>query len=246
MDNSINSFKATLGASKGEFLPQNIYSLSASLDKRKFFYLTEGSNGVTGTVGGFRDTKRDAVFGHPFTEWLSQWDSNQNVYLTTKPSYNVKGSIFILNTAKKTISKIFGGIEGLTTLINPQGSFVLYSYTTSTGPKLGVFNINKHTTIDLDTYGLPEKCVWSNDNINIYCAVPSVVTGNQYPDSWYQGLISFDDFFVKINTVTGEKGTIANSVEEIPVDATYLFLDKKENSIFFTNKKDSTLWSLDI
>lgn len=246
-DKIINSFMATLGAPKGEFLPQNISDLSISRDKTKFFYLTENnSNGVTGFIGTFGETKRDIVFNHPFTEWLSEWDTNQRIFLTTKPSYDVKGSIFLLNTTNKTISKIFGGVTGLTTLVNPIGSLVLYSSSTETGPKLGVFDINKHTTKDLDTYGLPEKCVWSSDNINVYCGVPNVITGNQYPDYWYQGLISFDDYFVKINTETGDKTTIANSMDETPVDGTRLFLDKTESSLFFINKKDSTLWSLDL
>lgn len=245
-DKIISSFVATLGALKGEFLPQNISDMSISQDKTKFFYLTENSNGVTGTIGTFGEIKRDIVFTSPFTEWLSQWDNNQRVFLTTKPSYSVNGSIFSLNTTNKTISKIFGGVAGLTTLINPSGSLVLYSTSTETGPKLGVFDIEKHLTKDLNTYALPEKCVWSSDNINIYCAVPNSITGNQYPDYWYQGLISFDDYFVKINTATGDKTTIINSINETAIDGTYLFLDKTESLLFFINKKDSTLWSLNI
>jgi hypothetical protein len=46
--------------------------------------------------------------------------------------------------------------------------------------------------------------------------------------------------------MTGERTTIANSVEETPVDGTHLFLSKGEDTLFFVNKKDSTLWSLDI
>ena len=245
-DKTISSFLATLGAPNGEFLPQNIPNMSVSQDKTKFFYLMENNDGVTGYTGLFGDTKRNIVFNHPFTEWLSSWDANQNIYLTTKPSYVTTGSIFALNTTSKTIYKIFGDVIGLTTLINPQGSNILYSTSTSTGPKLGVFSIKDHKTKDLDTYGLPEKCVWSNDNINIYCAAPNTIVGNEYPDVWYQGLVSFDDFFVKINTITGEKVTLANSINGTRVDGTYLFLDKTENNLFFTNKKDSTLWSLDI
>ncbi len=245
-DNLISSFMATLGAPKGEFLPQNISNISVSPDKTKYFYLTENSSGVTGTVGIFGETKRDIVFTSPFTEWLSEWDSVGKIYLTTKPSYSVEGSMFSLNQINKTTTKILGGIDGLTTMINPNGSMVLYNTSTPTGPRLGVYNISTNTTKDLDTYGLPEKCVWSSDRISIYCAIPSVVTGNQYPDIWYQGIISFDDYFVKINTGTGNKTTLANSTTETPVDGTYLFLDKTENTLFFTNKKDSTLWSLDL
>jgi peptidoglycan hydrolase-like protein with peptidoglycan-binding domain len=246
LDKSITSFMATLGADKGEFLFQNISDLSISLDKSKFFYISENSIGVVGTVGTFGNTKRDIVFNSPFTEWLSQWDASGKIYLTTKPSYNVNGGIFLLNTADKTTSKVFGGVPGLTTLVSPNGAQVLYSSSTNTGPQLGVFNINMHSTKDLATYGLPEKCVWSNDNINVYCAVPSLITGNQYPDSWYQGLTSFTDYFVKINTSTGERVTIANETDKTLVDGTHIFLSDKEDSLFFINKKDSTLWSLSL
>jgi len=243
-DNNITSFIGTLGSSAGSFLQQNIFDISLSKDKTKYFYLTKNTEGASGVVGTFDGTKKDTVFKHPFTEWLSQWDKKGNIYLTTKPSYSVSGSMFILDPVRQTISKIFGGVSGLTTLISPDGQNVLYGASTSGGPLLGVFNIKDHSTKNLDTYGLPEKCIWSNDNINIYCGVPNTIEGNQYPDIWYQGLVSFNDFFVKINTTTGEKETLANSQDETPVDATYLFLDNTENNLFFTNKKDSTLWMI--
>ncbi len=242
----INTYVATIGASSGLFLQQNINDISVSQDKTKFFYLTKNENGVIGNIGILGEQKRDVVFNHPLTEWISSWGKNQNIYLTTKASYTATGSIFLLNTFNQTISKVFGGVIGLTTQINKNSTNILYNESTDSGPKLGVFNIKNHTTKDLDIYGLPEKCVWSDDNINIYCAVPNEIKGNQYPDSWYQGIVSFDDFFVKINTETGDRITLANSVNETPVDGTYLFLDKDESTLFFTNKKDSTLWSLQL
>jgi len=242
----ISTFLATLGAAKGEFLPQNISDLSISKDGTEYFYLTETSSGVTGVIGSFAGTQKNYVFNSPFTEWLSQWTNNKQLFLTTKASYGAEGSIFLLNSINKTITKVFGGISGLTTLVSPNSLNILYSESTETGPKLNSFNIARYSTKDLNSYGLPEKCVWSNDGINIYCAIPSVITGNQYPDIWYQGLVSFDDYFVKINTTTGERTTIASSVEETPVDGTHLFLNKGEDTLFFINKKDSTLWSLNI
>lgn len=243
-DNTINSFMATLGKPRGEYLPENITDASVSLDKTKFFYLTESSTGVVGTIGTFGNTKRDIVFSSPFTEWLSDWDSSQRVYLTTKASYAAQGSVFLLNEANKTITKILGGIWGLTTKISPNGEFVLYSTNTETGPRLSIFNIKENSSKDLDTYGLAEKCVWSKNSVNVYCAVPNVIEGSAYPDSWYQGLVSFDDYFVRINANSQGRETLANSINETPVDGTYLFLDKAESSLFFINKKDLTLWKL--
>jgi len=63
---------------------------------------------------------------------------------------------------------------------------------------------------------------------------------------WYQGLVSFSDYFVKIDTNTGDYITIANSVDETPVDAVSLILDKDEENLLFINKKDYTLWGLDV
>lgn len=243
---TIESFMTTLGTPRGEFIPENIVDISLSPDGKKFFYLTKNFSGITGTVRVFGDTKRTQVFTSSFTEWLSQWVGDQKIFLTTKASWAVPGDLFSLNTLDGSLIKVFGGVNGLTTLANKSGSRVLYSISLNSGPRLGIFNINNHTTEEINSYGLPEKCVWSNDNITIYCASPSVITGSQYPDSWYQGLVSFDDHFISIDSNTGNVYNVADSNTETPIDATHLFLDKSESNLFFINKKDSTLWSLNL
>jgi hypothetical protein len=243
---TINSFMATLGGTKGEFLPENITSVSLSSDGTKFFYLTKVPGSVIGYTRAFGDEKVLRVFNSPFSEWLSQWASPQKIFLTTKPSSSIKGSLFALNLGTGLMTKVLGGVLGLTTLANPDGSLVLYSSSTSSGPMLEVLNIDKHTTLDIFTYGLPEKCIWSQDKINIYCAVPNEINTKDYPDTWYQGRVSFDDRFVKINTETKSTTEIVDSMDETAVDAINLFLNKTEDTLFFINKKDSTLWSLDL
>jgi hypothetical protein len=243
---SITSFLASLGGKSSIFLNSDITAVSLSPDKTKFFSIIKTKNGSIGVIKPFDETKTYQVFTSSFSEWLPQWVTNQSVYLTTKPSYLVDGSVFSLNTTNRTLTKLFGSIAGLTTLASSNGNLVLYGASLNIGPKLNVFNIKNHTSSDLDIYGLPEKCVWSNDNINAYCAIPNTIVGTQYPDYWYQGLISFEDRFIKINTQTKETTTFANSSNETPIDATNLFLSDKEDSLFFINKKDSTLWSLDL
>lgn len=243
---TITSFIATLGSASGEFLPNDILDVSISPDKTKLFYITKSSSGVVGTVKPFKDTKKTQVWSSSLTEWLSQWVTDQKVYLTTKASASVDGSLFSLNIANGVLTKVFGGVKGLTTLANKDGSLVLYSSSISGGSRLGIFNTKNHTAIEISLYSLPEKCVWSSDAIHVYCAVPSDMGSREYPDSWYQGLVSFNDHFVRIDTSTGSTNTIADSLSATPVDATHLFLDDKEGQIFFTNKKDSTLWSLDL
>lgn len=244
---TITSYLAALGGAKGEFLTSNIIDLSLSPDRSQFFYLVKNSNGVTGSTRSFVETKKSQVFNSPYREWLSQWVGPTNIFLTTKASSSVKGSLFALNTTNGTLKKIFGGILGLTTLSNNTGTVVLYSASTGSGTELGLFDVVNHTTSSLNMDGLPEKCVWSNDNIAIYCATPSNMSGKQ-PDSWYQGLTSFDDTFIKIDSSTGEVTSVANvdNLGDQYVDATHLFLDNKNTELYFINKKDGTLWSLDL
>lgn len=244
-DTTITSFLASLGGDSN-FLPADITAISLSPDKTQFFSIIKNVAGVIGTTNSFDETKTNQVFTSAFSEWLPQWVTEKSIYLTTKPSYLVSGSVYILNTTNGTLSKIFGGIDGLTTLADDDGSFILYNASLNIGPKLNIFDVKNHTSLDLGVYGLPEKCVWSLDKINVYCALPNTIIGTEYPDYWYQGLISFTDYFVQINTKTKNIITIANSQNEVPVDATNLFLNKEEDKLFFTNKKDGTLWSLDI
>ena len=243
---TITSYMATLGAPKGEFLPSNITDLSVSTDKSKFFYLIEDNNGVTGMVRSFTDIKKSQVFSSPFTEWLSQWVGPQKIYLTTKASSTVDGYLFALNTATGTLSKVLGGIQGLTTLANSTGVKIAYSNTQTGQPLLSVVDLGKETTTSTNLYTLPEKCVWAGDNITLYCAIPDTVNTAQYPDDWYQGKISFTDQFVKINTDTGVSTVVADSANQTAVDGTQLFLNKDGSDLFFINKKDGTLWELDL
>jgi hypothetical protein len=241
---TITTFMATLGQAKGEFLPDNITDVAVSPDKTKFFYLTKTLTGSTGTTKIFGDTKATRIFTSSFSEWLPQWVTNTKIFLTTKPAASVEGSTYSMNTTNGTLTKIFGGIKGLATLANNDGSLILYSEATILGPSLKVFSVASHGSLDLGVYGLPEKCVWASDNSSVYCALPNEIAGNQYPDIWYQGLVSFTDHFVRINMNTLESTPIATS--ETPIDATHLFLDKGESNLFFINKRDATLWALDL
>jgi len=243
-DKTISSFMATLGSARGDFLSPDITDISLSTDKKKFFSLVKNSTGVTGIVQSFGDTKKNQVFTSSFDEWLSQW-TNAGIFLTTKASSGADGYLYNLNINNGSIKKVFGPFLGLTTNTSNDGASVIYSISVTGRPNLGTLDVKNHTTKDLGLSGLPEKCVWSVDNLNIYCAIPNVINGGQYPDSWYQGIVSFNDRFIKINSKTGEISPINGSSGE-SIDATHLFLDYKENQLFFTNKKDSTLWSLNL
>ena len=162
--------------------------------------------------------------------------------MTTKASWNIEGSIYALNVSTGALTKIFGNIQGLTTLANNAGNRIIYNKTTTNGPELGLFINN--VFIPLNLYGLPEKCVWVKDDVNIYCATPNTINTNHLPDMWYQGLISFSDTIMRIDTQDISKSTIIDTEGYAQIDATNLTLSPNEDMLFFINKKDGTLWKL--
>ncbi len=244
---TINSFIATLGGEKGEFLPDNIISVNFSPENNSIFYIVKDTVGVRGIIKSITETKTSQLWTSPFSEWVSEWPTQGTIFLTTKPSWRVEGSLWGLNTKTGVLTKILSGIPGLTTHASRDASHLIYNTTTTNGPRLSVYSMVKNTTLDLGVYGLPEKCVWSNLQTTVaYCALPALFVGTAYPDSWYQGKTSFDDRFVKINAETGIVTQITEGQHVEQIDAITLSLNKTEDTLFFINKKDSTLWSLSL
>ena len=235
---------------KGSFLPNDVKDLTTSPDNSKLFYLfingTGDGESIIGTTLNFGDSKKVQVFNSPFTEWLSQWPSSNTITLSTKPSANIPGYMYALDLTKKSLIKVLGNINGLTTLTSPSGKSVLYA---DSSLALALYHTDTRGAELLGLKTLPEKCVWGKVNDVVYCAVPKLVETGEYPDAWYQGKVSFNDQFWKIDVKTGTTTLIfdpatLNTGEE--VDATKLSMDDGEKYLFFINKKDSYLWKLDL
>ena len=226
---------------KGTFLPNNIKDLSLSLDGSKIFYLFESGNNsnsgnsMIGAILNFSNNKKIQIFDSPFTEWLSFWPKGDTITLTTKPSANIPGYMYSMNGTGKNLTKILGDINGLTTFESPSGKLVLYG---NSSLSLNIYHMDTKNSDALAVKTLPEKCVWGKASDAIYCAIPKEINFSEYPDAWYQGVVSFNDQFWKIDVKTGNATMILDPVmiakgEE--VDGIKLALDEGENYLFFVN-----------
>jgi hypothetical protein len=230
---------------QGTFLPDNIIDVSVSPDTNKIFYLINTNDTVAGIMMNLKDSKKTQIFDSPFTEWLSGWAGNSKMILTTKASGVAPGYIYELDVAKRTPSKVIGDINGITALPSPSGKKLIYSDNNLT---LKVYNIETRESITLGLRTQAEKCVWDSGSIVIYCAIPKNISSGIYPDTWYQGEVSFNDQIWSIDTTTNSATILVDPLvsggEEI--DAIKIMLDTEENFLFFVNKKDSFLWSFDL
>lgn len=231
---------------KGSFLPNNVKDISVSSDGSKIFYLFESGENMIGAILNLSNNKKIQIFDSPFTEWLSQLPNNNTITLSTKPSARIPGYMYSMDGAGKNLIKVLGDINGLTALMSPNGKLVLYG---NSNLSINVYHTDTRNSDVLGIKTLPEKCVWGKISDTIYCAVPKSVTPGEYPDTWYQGEVSFSDQLWKVDLKTGnatlilDPATITGGRE---IDAIKLSLDEGENYLFFVNKKDSFLWKFEL
>jgi len=242
------STEATL---EGRFLPTNTIAVDTSPNGSEVFYLrntsSEGSRGIIEPID--RPQKTRIVFNSEFKEWLVEWVANSHIAFTTKPSGSVGGHMYLFNTAQETFDRILGDVVGLTTKVHRDTNRVLFSESEGRDVELFILNRANSTRESLPNETFADKCVWSVvDTVIVYCAVPDQIPQGIYPDDWYQGKVSFNDSIWKINTETlgGELILTPRSYQEPPIDAINLFLSSNDSHLFFTNKKDSSLWSLEL
>ncbi len=234
---------------KGSLLPDDIKGVSLSPNTQNLLYLFKsGDNTTIGTTLNFSTGSKNQVFDSSFSEWLPEWPNSSIITLTTKPSAVVVGHIYglNLNSSSKNLNRILGEINGLTTQTSPDGKLILYGNNTLS---LSVFNTETKTIGSIGVRTLPEKCVWGKMSDVLYCAVPKTVDAGSYPDTWYQGEVSFEDQIWKIDVATGNTSMVLDPITiegGEDVDGIKLAIDEGEDYLFFVNKKDSFLWGLSL
>ena len=147
------------------------------------------------------------------------------------------------------LKKIVGGGKGLTGKLSKDGLRLIYSSVVQNNVKTFFLDTKDPSPQEVLFRTLADKCLWGTLRKNeLYCAVPSEFPSATYPDDWYSGKVSFADQIWHLDTLTGEVHLLANlfDVSRQAIDAVDLTLDPKENFLYFINKRDLTLWSLDL
>jgi hypothetical protein len=227
-------------------LPANLAQLAVSPNKQKTFYVQNNSR-PTGVITNPDGSGIVSAFSSTFTEWNITWPSEKIITLNTKPSAFAKGFLYTLNPTTLAIQKVLGNITGLTSIMSPNGNTVVYSESSAGSPNLYSLDRKTGETKTLFFRTFTDKCVWSVKEVDIiFCAVPQDIAYGDYPDAWYQGLISFTDDIWKINIKTGETRLLAklNQLNDGPIDVIQPTLSTNEDYLVFNNKKDLSLWGL--
>lgn len=193
----------------------------------------------------------NVIFQTRMKNLIVEWPDKNKISIRTRPSGLARSIVYTIDLSDNNIEKILNEAYGMSILWSPFGNKILFSETDSQGKdlKLKLMNIDKQTVSELDFVSLPEKCVWSQDSKNIFCAIPQQISSSMVlPDDYYKNKISFSDDFWRINTNTGEAIKVFEGGADLEnsYDAQKMILSPQEDYLFFINKKDGLLYGLEL
>lgn len=210
------------------FLEDSIENIAVSPDTNSFAYIKDSGLGSTVTVG-------DSSFNIPSQDWIINWKDNDTLLFVTKSSVHSDGYAYT-STLSGNLERVAGGLPGFTAKFI--GDNFLYTSDTN---RFRLFARSSGGEVEqLLPETLPEKCV--DYTSGILCAVPKFVPKGDYPDNWYKGEVSFNDEFLVYDTEFFSFYELYSPLEDLDVIEPQL----KGDYLMFINKKDLTLWVLDL
>jgi len=230
---------------EGIFLQDNIKEI-IKFDEQ-IFYLLDSGKGSMGVVSDKENESREIIFESPLKEWLITNVDDKYINFTTKPAITTAGYSFLFDTTTGKFDKIIGGKSNLSTLINKSFD-ILYSEYGKFGPELYLYDNEEKINIEIPIQTFPEKCVWGDESVYIYCGIPLEGLSNSDLTKWYKGLTSFTDDIWKINTETQTTELLISPREfgTGDIDIIDPILNEEGDYLLFTNKRDYSLWGLQL
>ena len=229
------------------FLGPNIAAAGDSPESGFFYTLTAQGSGSAVSLSRYATATSVTIFESPLSQWVVSWAST-TLTLRTRADSEHAGYLFAVDTRTGTSEKILDARVGLTSLVNPAGTRMLFSETSEGNLLLWVKDLENGEERLLELKTLPEKCAWSpTEESVVYCGAPDFYVRGQYPTNWYQGRFAFDDNLWRIET-SQERYTLLldTRVDEETFDVWKPLVSPNGNFFLFFNKRDLTLWSLDV
>jgi len=239
---------SALSVLDGRFLPDDIDFLTVDDNGENIFYTIRGDRETLLKKSAFNGTGVEIVYRSFLHELLFEITQTGKIFFTTKASGLVSGLVYKLDAKDGALpEKILRGVPGLTVNTNPSGGRFLLSRGFDGGIELFSFVPETREVRLVSVTTLPEKCAWSPTRSDIvYCGVPNIISKEIYPDSWYQGKVSFSDniWEIDVSRDTTRKLTSLDSESDFAIDVINPAISEFGEYLFFINKKDSSLWSL--
>jgi hypothetical protein len=218
-------------------------------DLNSFAYTLKSLNSSNIEIGNFEDGDSVETLNTPLRDIVIDWPSENIINMTTKADSGEPGYSYIINTVSGNIEKIIEDIDGLTVKVSGDGNSAIYAGQINGGYNLVYRNLETREETEFTFRTLPEKCAFSNTQNNIvYCGGSINSNPSGLPESWFKGKITFNDSIWKLNTDTGRVDIFYTFDQNKfgAFDVVDIKLTEGDEFLTFLNKKDLTLWSLNL
>ncbi|PJE58299.1 MAG: hypothetical protein COU81_01425 [Candidatus Portnoybacteria bacterium CG10_big_fil_rev_8_21_14_0_10_36_7] len=247
-----DSIKYLFNYDTGETMPfsNNISKITFSPNTDKIAYLTydkiNKSGGIFIANSDLSNAKK--IFDTTITDWQIAWPAKDIIIIITSPSGLAQGAVYGINTQTGDYQILLSDLYGLNTTLSPDGARLIYSYTDAQGKNLKTYSMNIDGS---NKYALPfstisDKCIFSQDTRNIFCAViKDIPPDSLLPDDYYQDAFKSRDDFVEYDLIKKESSRILFADDYTTnFDASNLLLTPEEDYLIFINRQDGLLYSL--
>ncbi|MBI4135951.1 MAG: hypothetical protein HY481_00135 [Candidatus Vogelbacteria bacterium] len=234
----------TLPEIESEPFSRAVQDITLAPGRDRLFTLERVGEETIGKVLDLKTQKSRLVFNSRANQWLAAWPEKNLIALSNKPTAQAAGYFYLLNLRNDELQKILGGLNGLTTLVSPNGQKILYSRSQRGGLELGLYDRVKNENMTLAIATLSEKCVWSHDSTVVYCAAPRSLPFAIYPDDWLAGEVVFDDLLWHINATTGVSRLIWADEPGLG-EVINLLVAEGEKKFVFTDRLTNRLFLID-
>jgi len=222
---------------------------SKDQDKIAYHYLdpTSGLNSIaTANPDG---TFAKTIVNTRLRDVRLSWVSEDKIVVSTAPSGISPNILYSVDLNKPKFEKILDNIYGMTSLWAQNGSMFLFSQTNDKGGDLKLMSSNA-SGLNIQNTGLktlPEKCVFSDDSINVYCAEPQNIPDSAImPDDYYKRTLSLNDKIWKINLRTNKKDLLYEFNVGKDFDVGDMYVTKDGKYIYFINRNEGFLYRLEL
>ncbi len=231
----------------GLFLPNNILEITKSPNNSDIFYLYKKNGEYIGVKSNKLGDNPKKIKKFDFFEWNINWVDSNKILFTSKPSKETHSIAMELNLNNGSFIKKSKSLLAGNSLPNRDYSKILFSGINGENIFLMIWDKDKDSRKITRISTVVDKCVWSKNNIDVYCAVPIRGLDKNQPDSWYRGYNYFNDRIFKINTNTLKSELIySNRGNDPHFDMVNIALDATERYIYWIDKKTRFAWSWQI
>jgi len=228
---------------------QNIKQIAFSKEENKiaYHYFDTSRQESSIMISDPNGENAKVVFRSRLSELRLDWVNKNEVAVSSVPSGLAENMLWILNIGTQQLQTVLANKYGLTVKWSNSGEKMIFSQTDSKGENLilSIANKNGSAITNLNIASLPEKCVFSQDDQNLICAVPAAAPDIVWPDDYYKKLYSAKEQIWKIN-LSNNKQEQLYEFNSDQFDATNLIISPAQDYLVFLNRKDDNIYSLKI